>query len=190
MSFDDNRYNLLLLQALGLKPLGPSVEPKEWTLRALFAPNFHSDCCVTIVSDGAWAALEWIVLAQEVRCAVMHEMGFRGFAPPPGGTTRPKIASHEVVDVEEGPLAKFLTVVGAVDPYSLPSSDDWGIDGMPVRCESQRGPLVHSFSTWSPSSRCEPTHHRYLSALLDLAEASLHEPQSHHTLAEVRTYLR
>ena len=190
MSFDDTRYFLLLLQAFGLEPLRPGNDPNGWTLRALFTPTFHADCCLTLVGDGAQAAIEWIVLAPGARSAVMHEMGFRGFAPLPGAAAAPKIELHEVTEVREGPLASFMTVVAAVDPYSLPTGESLGVDGMSVQCESQRGSLVHGFRTWSPSHRSDPVHHRYLMALLALAKESLGEPRSHRAIAEVCTYLR
>lgn len=189
MSFDDTRYFRLLREACGLKPLGPSAAPDAWTLRALFSPTFHADCCLTLVRDGAWGAVEWIVLAEGARSAVMHELGFRGFAPAPGATPRSKIAQHEVAEIPQDSLARFMAVVEAVDPYALPDGAASGRDGMSVRCESQRGPRVHSFKAWSPSHREDPVHHLYLTALLTLAADSLREAQSHRTLAEVRAYL-
>ncbi|HNN94579.1 MAG TPA: hypothetical protein PKI03_20020 [Pseudomonadota bacterium] len=196
MGFDEARYTALLLKAMGLKPLSPSADPRAWALRALFSPTFHRDCCLTLVADaeGPWTAIEWTVLHSGTRSAIMHELGFRGFAPLSSAESALGVALHELADVERGPLSRLMAVVQAVDPYSLPSDSahgrDTGRDGMPVRCESQRGPLVHRFTTWSPTQKHDPQHHRYLTALLDAAQSALRDPQSQRSLADVRGYLR
>ena len=67
MGFDDQKYFLLLLQSGGLKPLCAGADPQDWTLRALFAPSFHKDCCLTLISVGGRAFLEWVVISNEAR---------------------------------------------------------------------------------------------------------------------------
>lgn len=189
MGFDSDRYTRLLLEALGLKPLGPGADPRSWTLRALFQPTFHRDCCLTLTSDGPGALLEWIVLTQESRCALLHQMGLRGFASPQGAPRAPQVALQEVVEVAERDLARCLQRVALVDPYAQGPGDRFGIDGMPVCCETQRGAQVRRFDTWSPSPQRHPAHHQYLLTLLDLARAALRDPLSQEALDEVRGYL-
>lgn len=177
----------LYLRAMGLSPLQASKNPALLTLRALLLPSFHEACCLTLVHDPPDTLLEWTVLSPGGHAAVMAQLGYRGFALPQPPA---QLAAHEIAEPSAAALAGLWSTIEAVDPLALESGSSYGIDGMPVRCESQRGARVHRFHCWSPRAHDEPLHHRYLAALLQVAQRSLSEPLCLRTLADVNGYLR
>ena len=133
------------------------------------------------------------MLHSGTRSAIMHELGFvvraalqrREFVG---------VALHELADVERGPLSRLMAVVQAVDPTrcrpTQRTEGDTGRDGMPGALRVPARPLVHRFSTWSPTQKHDPQHHRYLTAPARRRAERLRDPQSQRSLADVRGYLR
>lgn len=182
-----DRYEPLLLDAMGVTPLAVDAARGERAWRGLFMPSFHRDVCVTAVARGDAVSVDVVALDGLARAAVMRAIGVRSATPD--ATPPPSPPWRRARVVEAGRVAGALAALASVDRVALLAPRALGLDGIALRGEIADAGGTLSFAAWSPTAAREGAPHAFFAALHGIATASADDEAARVLFEQLHGYL-
>lgn len=181
-------YEGLLLEAMGVGPLGDAIGPGERAFRGLFQPSFHSDVGITVRVTPSGGDIELVVLSPIARVGVLHAININmGVDPAVFESPPPPWSARAALDAARA--ERFAAAIDAIDRAALAEPPERGLDGMQLVGEIADGRGVARFKAWSPTPDTRPAHHAFFAALHALAKETLSEERVRVLLEQLHGYL-
>jgi hypothetical protein len=158
--------------------------------RLLLAPSFHMPACLDIEESARHVALTLAVLRDSfaLEVARIAAWGQRTARRHPSGIAEGHYWELQM-DLPSEQQADFRRLCAEVDPWSLEDGAVAGIDGISLWLQCMEPGRAHTIHMWSPTRERTPAHHRWVTAVLDLAAHSAHGYHCGEYLLSLQPYL-
>lgn len=154
-------------------------------------PTFDPPSCLEVEERSGGVVLSLVILQDRAALnAAFTATLRRGAAYPMPAAVAKGRCWEDIAELLADEVEAFRLLCADIDPCGLDDySDAGGRDGIELwlRCVASR--QSRTIYMWSPSRKTAPAHHRWITALLDLAATSFGDQACLDYLASVQRYL-